>query len=122
MTPIVGVVAVATFLWCYAAVLLIAWFRAVAREERRMHVAHFVQLMGVLVPVVSVFVLLIFVGAAFGIPIVVVLLAVLVPAGLVIAFHLEVSRLTGSGLRPELTRLGMALALSGIVFAWRATA
>lgn len=120
MTPIFGVVAIATLLWCYAAVLLIAWVHAVAREDRRMHVAHFVQLLGALVPVVAIFVLMIFIGATFGIPIVVVLLAVLLPAGLVVAFQLEVMRLAGSGWRLELTRLGIAVALSGVVFAWRA--
>ncbi|MEL6645264.1 MAG: hypothetical protein AAFQ79_15140 [Pseudomonadota bacterium] len=100
------------FLWLYALVLAIAWFRAVAREEIESHVGHFVSLMGVLVPVIALSVLIVLIGGALGIPWIVFLLPVTLPGGLVIALQLEVSRLWEPTLKIELSRLGAAAALT----------
>ena len=108
---------VTTFLTCYAIVLVIAWFRAMAREDHRTHVAHFVMLCGVLVPVVSVFVLMVFAGGVLGIPQVVPLLSVVLPGGVVIAMQLEVSRLAPVSVKVELLRLGLAAAITGLSLA-----
>ncbi|MEM1064240.1 MAG: hypothetical protein AAF771_06300 [Pseudomonadota bacterium] len=104
----------AAFLWCYWLVLAAAWFHAVAREDTETHVAHFVSLMGVLVPVVALSVLMILIGATFGIPWVVVLLAITIPGGLVVALQLEVSRLSEPRLDVELVRLGLAALMTGL--------
>ena len=114
-------IVVTSFLWCYAGVLLAGWLRAVARDDMRMHVSHVVSMLGVLVPVVSVFVLLIFAGGVLGIPFVVVILALIVPAGLVIAFQLELSRLVPSTWTREALRLAVASVLATAMVWWRVT-
>lgn len=118
MEPLALVEAVATILWCHVLVLTVAWFRAVAREELQTHVAHFTTLMGVMVPIVSGFLAVVFLGKILGLPSVVVLLAVIVPAGLVVALQLEVSRLAPSAVSAEIWRLTLALGL-GLAVIWR---
>lgn len=106
-------------LWCYAIVLTVAWFRAVGAENQNTHVGHFLGLMGVFVPLSCVLVFVVFLGSVLGMPSVIALLVVLVPAGLVIGLQLEVSRLTASSERTELLRLGLTLGLALVVLAWR---
>lgn len=115
MTPIDVIEAIALVLWCYGAILLLAWVRAVAREDDRLHVAHFVSLMAVLVPVSVAMVCLIMVGGTLGLPSVVVFLALLTPGGLVVALQLEVSRLTAPSPQTDLARLGATLLLAAVV-------
>ncbi len=110
----------ATFLWAYALVLATSWLRSVAAEDPGGHVGHFVSLMAVLVPVSSGVVLLVFMGSFLGLPSVVAILALVVPAGLAASLQLEVSRLRQSGWQSELRRLGLAGALAGAWLAWRA--
>lgn len=102
----------AAFLWAYALVLAVAWFRAVGREALESHVAHFVTLMGVMVPTVAVSVMIVLVAGTFGIPWLILLLAVTIPGGLVVSLQLEMSRLTEARLGVELLRLGAAAALT----------
>lgn len=104
--------AIAVFLWCYAAVLAIAWFRAVAREPRRMHIAHFVQLMGLFVPIMAVLLGLIVIVALTGFSILLILLPFLLPVGILTAFQLEVSRLQPPSRRIEIQRLLLAAGLT----------
>ncbi|MCV6596432.1 MAG: hypothetical protein OIF40_05025 [Mangrovicoccus sp.] len=106
-------------LWCYAAVLTVAWFRAVGAEDQKTHVGHFVGLMGVFVPLSSLLVFSVFAGAMLGLPSIIPILAVVLPAGLVIGLQLEVSRICLSSERMELIRLGCTLCLTMAVLAWR---
>lgn len=106
-------------LWCYAIVLSVAWFRAVGADDKRTHVGHFLGLMGVFVPLSCVLVFVVFLGAMLGLPSVVAILAVLVPAGLVVGLQLEISRLTASSERVEILRLGITLGMTLAVLAWR---
>ncbi len=119
MTPILTIKLVSLLLWSYAAVLTVAWFRAVGSEDKRTHIGHFVSLMGVFVPISSSFVMLLLIAGFLGLPSMVALLFVLVPAGLVVGLQLEVSRLQSSNERIEATRLGLTLALAVGVMLWR---
>lgn len=119
MTSILILQAIAMFLWCYTLVLGVAWFRAVGAEDRRTHVGHFVSLMAVFVPISCSFVLFTFLCAYLQIAELVLALFVLVPAGLVLGLQLEVSRLTGSTDRLELTRLGTTACLFGAILLWQ---
>lgn len=106
-------------LWCYAIVLTVAWFRAVGAEDEKTHVGHFLGLMGVFVPLSCALVFVVFMGAMLGLPSVIAVLVVLVPAGLVVGLQLEISRLTASSERVEMLRLGITLAMALAVLAWR---
>lgn len=119
MSPLYVVKLTALILWCHALVLMVAWFRHVARTDRRQHVGHFVSLVGELVPMAAAAVVLIFGGAALGLPSVVVFLAVVLPLGLVVGLALEVRRLGPHSHRAEARRLAVTLALALAVFAFR---
>lgn len=119
MSPIALVKLAATFLWCYAGVLTVAWFRQVAKTDKRFHVGHFVALMGEMVPMAAGAILLIFAGALLGLPSVVVFLAIVLPAGLVLALVTEVHRLTPTDSRVESRRLAATLGLVVFVVMWR---
>lgn len=119
MTAVLVIKFCSLMLWCYATVLTVAWFRAVGGEDRKTHVGHFVSLMGVFVPLSCLLVLVVFLGAILGLPSVIALLVVLVPAGLVVGLQLEVSRLTVSTERVEMLRLGLTLCLTLSVIVWR---
>ena len=117
MTDMIGLALIvlwgASFLWSYAFVLTVEWFRAVGRDEQETHVGHFVTLMGVMVPTIAVSVMIVLVAGTFGIPILIPLLIITIPGGLVVSLQLEVSRLTDPTLQIELIRLGAALAITG---------
>lgn len=106
-------------LWCYAVVLTVSWFRAVGAQDLKTHVGHFVALMGVFVPLSCLLVFIVFLGGILGLPSVIALLVVLVPAGLVVGLQLEVSRLETSDQRIEILRLGLTLFLTLAVITWR---
>ena len=109
----------ASFLWAYALVLVVAWFATVGRERKETHIGHWAMLMGVMVPNIAASLLIVLAAALFELWWVLPLLTVSVPGGLVVSLQLEVSRLAGSSLRTELSRLGVAVALT-LVFGTRA--
>lgn len=119
MTPVLTLKLISLLLWTYALVLAFAWFRAVGAEHRSTHVAHFVSLMGVFVPISSSFVMILLIAATLGLPSVVALLFVAVPAGIVVGLQLEVSRLRQSTERTEAMRLATTLALAAGAILWR---
>ena len=102
----------ASFLWAYALILAIAWFRAVGRDGLETHVGHFVSLMAVMVPCVAVSLLIVLLAGGIGLTVLAPLLIITMPGGLVVSFQLEVSRLTTSTLERELVRLGLAAVLT----------
>lgn len=114
--PIAVFVFCATFLWCYAGVLLFGWFRAVRRTEENMHVGHFATLMGELVPGAVVAVITVMVGAVVGLPSVVVFISFIVPAGLVYGLYRAVTDLRPAPLSIEAQRIVLAGILTGLVY------
>lgn len=109
----------ALLLWCYALVLTVEWFRAVGSKDRKTHVGHFLGLMGVLVPLSCALVMFAFAGAFMGLPSVIALLVILVPAGLVVGLQLEIRKLRETSEEVEMLRLGITLGLTGLVLLWR---
>ncbi len=110
MTPIAAIEAVATLLWCYAALAALAWFRHARRLEQSFHIAAFAELMGNLVPAMVLLVIVILFGALVGLPSVVVFIAFLFPAGLSWGLHVTLSDLPeGNAWRP---RVAIALVLA----------
>lgn len=112
MDPIVAITSLATLLWCYATVLGVTWLRAVGRLDRRQHVAHFVSLMGVFVPGMALAVGTVLLGILFGIPAIVLAIAVLFPGAVVAGLQLEVAALTGTDARTDALRIASAVALA----------
>lgn len=80
-------------MWSYVAVLALVWLRSVARQHRSEHIGHFLELMAGLVPISCAVVVLVLVGGVVGLPSVVGILFVFLPAGVAIALHLEVRRI-----------------------------
>jgi len=117
LVPVMKLVSV--LLWSYALVLAFFWVRAVAREDRKTHVAHFVELLAAFVPLSCAAVVLVMAGALIGLPSVVGVLFVLLPAGAVIALSQEVRRVEGESDRHEGLRLGLSLCLACGVIASR---
>ncbi|MEM9392536.1 MAG: hypothetical protein AAGA38_01665 [Pseudomonadota bacterium] len=107
-------------LWSYALVLLVAWLRAVAADDPKTHIAHFVDLMAALVPLSCAVVIIVMLGAVVGLPSVVGLLFVALPAGFVWILAMDVRRVEQSGARgPESLRLAATLCLAFGVIAGR---
>lgn len=118
MTPIALVEAIATLLWCYAGLCALAWFRHARRMEASVHVPAVTELLGNLVPAMILLVVVILFGALFGLPSVVVLIAVLFPAGLSYGLHTTLSDISEAD--PWRPRAVAALALAAAVIALRA--
>ena len=114
MTLIESVTTLATLLWFYILVLAVAWVRLVGGRDRREHVGHFVGLMGVFVPGVSLTVFAVLMGGLLGLPQVVVALALLLPGAIALGLQLEVARLGPTDLRTDAMRLTAAVALSAL--------
>jgi hypothetical protein len=116
MTPIAIVEGVATLLWVYAGLTLIAWFDHLRRTDRQAHVPHVVELIANLVPAMIALLLVVMAGAMIGLPSVVVIIAVLFPAGLAYGLHMSLNdiRETATPGR-ELARIGGAFVLAALV-------
>lgn len=93
MTPLAVIEAVATLFWVYAGLALMEWAVLVARSERRQHIPHVTDLIANLVPAMIMLVLVVLAGAMIGLPSVVVLIAVLFPAGLAFGLHMSLNDL-----------------------------
>lgn len=93
MTPIDIVEAVATVLWTYAIIGAIEWLLRLRRTEARQHVAHVMDLIANLVPAMIALVVIVLAGAFIGLPSVVVIIAVLFPAGLAFGIHMSLNDL-----------------------------
>ena len=112
MTVMTTILTLSQFLTCYALVLAVVWFRAVATLDRRSHVGHFVALMGVFVPGVALALAVFLIGVILGIPQVIPALAILLPGAIVVGLQAELAHLAASGPRPDAIRLGAAIALT----------
>jgi hypothetical protein len=114
MTLIETVSTLATLLWVCVLVLIVASVRLVGRCDRKEHVGHFVELVGVFVPGVSITVFAVLMGALLGLPQVVVALALLLPGAVALGLQLEVARLGPADMRTDVLRLTAAVALSAL--------
>ncbi|MEJ6391746.1 hypothetical protein V8J82_00680 [Gymnodinialimonas sp. 2305UL16-5] len=122
MTPLAVIEAIATLLWCYAALTGAAWLARARRLDQRQHVPVFTELLGHLVPAMILLVGVVLVGALVGLPSVVVFIAVLFPAGLAYGLHMALNDLRDTeqiALRTEFLRVGLALLLAALVIVWR---
>lgn len=106
-------------LWSCALVLALVWVRTVARTHRSEHIGHFLELLAALVPLSCAVVGLVLLGGVVGLPSIVGFLFVFLPAGVVIALHLELRRIEGP--RPDRDRLRalLGLGLAAVVLAGR---
>lgn len=117
MTPLLALITLSNFAWAYVIVLTVVWFRAVARTELRDHIGHFMGLMGVFVPGVSVVLMIMLAGAVFQVGWLIAILVLAFPASIATGLHLEVARLSqpdpwAEGQRVVITVL-LALVLTG---------
>lgn len=115
MTPIALVEAAATFFWAYAGLAAAEWFTRLARKERREHLALFFEMIGHLVPAMIMLLVVVLAGAFFGFPTVVVIIAILFPAGLAVGFHMALNDVREATWQGELTRLALTAILGGII-------
>ncbi|MDJ0995432.1 MAG: hypothetical protein QNI90_17780 [Dinoroseobacter sp.] len=107
-------------MWSYAAILLVCWVRAVGAQDRKTHIGFFVELMAALVPLSCAAVVLVMLGAVIGLPSVVGVLFVMLPAGVVVSLGIEVRRIEhGASDRLESLRLAASLCLAFSVIAGR---
>lgn len=118
MTILFAIEAIATLFWCYAALSAIAWIRHARRLPRSFHVPALAELLGNLVPAMILLVIVILFGALFGLPSVVVLIAILFPAGLSWGLHMTLSEIAEG--TPWTRRAALATVLAGLVTALRA--
>jgi hypothetical protein len=122
MTPVAWIEAVATLLWCYAGVTLLAWGGHLSRSDPRLRVAHVAEMIANLVPAMITLVVVVLVGAVIGLPSVVVLIAVLFPAGLAFGLHMALNEIRGeapASWTAEIARLALAFAIGAAVIWWR---
>jgi paraquat-inducible protein A len=118
MTPIGWVEAVATLFWTYAGLAAIEWAARLSRRDRREHLPLVFEMIGHLVPAMIALLLVVLAGAFLGFPSVVVIIAVLFPAGLATGFHMGLNDLReatwrGRGRPPRAHRPDRRRASSG---------
>ncbi len=114
------IVFIATLLWCHAAVLAWEWIRLLRSAAQSDKVGVVVKLLGAMVPVVVLYIVVVFAGAILGLPSMVAFLALVVPGGLVFGFRTELGDETPTGAGTERRRALWTLALLAGVLAWRA--
>lgn len=114
MTPLALIEAVATILWVYAGFALAEWIARVARMERRFHIPSTADLLGNLVPAMIMLVIVVLLGSLIGLPSVVVLIAVLFPAGLAFGAHMALNDLRSEADLPwEVARILLSFVVAG---------
>ena len=120
MTPLAVIEGVATLLWCYSGVTFLAWAGHLHRAEHRARVTHVFDLVANLVPAMIALLIVVLAGAMIGLPSVVVIIAVLFPAGLAFGLHMSLNEIREeTTLRRELTRIALAFAIGAAVIWWR---
>jgi len=120
VSPIAIIEMVATLLWCYAGVSFIVWVGHLRRSDKRRHIPHVTDLIANLVPAMIALVAVVIAGAMLGFPTVVVVIAVLFPAGLAFGVHMSLNDIReDTTARAELLRIGLAFAIGAAVIFWR---
>ncbi|MDG4650018.1 hypothetical protein P6F26_16345 [Roseibacterium sp. SDUM158017] len=113
VTPIALVEAVATLLWTYAGLAAIEWIARASRLDRGRHVPVFVELAGHLVPAMITLLVVVLLGAFLGFPTVVVVIAILFPAGLAVGVHMGLNDLREATWPGEAVRFALTAAIGG---------
>ncbi len=112
--------AFASLLWCYAGLTLVHWAFRLSRLDRRQHIPTVAELLSHLVPAMIALVLTVLIGSFVGLPSVVVLIALLFPAGLAYGGHSALHDLDPPPSRKQtLVRFALAIALAALVVAVR---
>jgi hypothetical protein len=115
MNPIAVIEAAATVYWTYAGLAALEWFVRLWRKERREHLALVFEMIGHLVPAMITLLVVVLAGAFIGLPSVVVIIAVLFPAGLAVGFHMGLNDLREASWTGEAARLGLTALIAGLV-------
>ncbi len=116
LSPIAVIEAIATLLWVYAGLTFLAWVNFVRRTDRRQHIPHAADLLGNLVPAMIMLVVVVLLGSFIGLPSVVVLIAVLFPAGLAFGLHMSLNDIRGEAhLSGEMVRFGLTAVIGAAV-------
>jgi hypothetical protein len=117
VSPIAVIEAAATVFWTYAGLAAIEWFVRLWRKERREHLALVFEMIGHLVPAMITLLVVVLAGIFLGLPTVVVIIAVLFPAGLAVGFHMGLNDLREATWPGEATRLGLtAVIAAGVIY------
>lgn len=103
--------------WCHVAVLGAAWMLAMARQPRKLVIAHWVSLMGHLVPIAGGSLVILLLVAVLGLPAIFAAPLALVPLGLIAALRFELHLLDALGRRGnEVTALvTVLLAMAAVI-------
>ncbi|QBX99755.1 hypothetical protein E2K80_02635 [Rhodophyticola sp. CCM32] len=115
MSPIATIEVIATGLWVYAGLGLADWGLRVFQSERGQHIASVTGLLANLVPVMIALVVVVMVGAVIGLPSVVVIIALLFPAGLGFGVHQSLNEMRETRWRFEAGKLALAIVISAAV-------
>ena len=115
MSPIAAVEAVATLFWTYAGLAAAEWGVRLWHKERREHLPLVFEMIGHLVPAIITLLVVVLAGIFLGLPSVVVIIAVLFPAGLAMGFHMGLNDLRQATWPGEATRLGLTALIAGLV-------
>lgn len=118
MTPLGIMEAIATVLWVYAGLAFLDWVGHLRRSDKRFHIPHVTDLLGNLVPAMIALLVVVMAGAVVGLPSVVVIIAVLFPAGLAFGVHMALNDIRGeSDYRTETVRMALTFVIAaGIVY------
>ncbi len=117
MTALGWIESIATLFWTYAGLAAVEWFARLARRERREHLPLVFEMIGHLVPAMITLLVVVLAGAFLGFPTVVVVIAVLFPAGLAVGFHMGLNDVREAHWRGEIIRLALT-ALLGAAIIW----
>jgi hypothetical protein len=84
-------------------------------SERREHLPLVFEMIGHLVPAMITLLVVVLAGAFFGFPTVVVIIAVLFPAGLAVGFHMGLNDVRDATWQGEITRLTLTALIGGAI-------
>jgi hypothetical protein len=113
MTAIGWIEAAATLFWTYAGLAAMEWAARLSRRDRREHLPLVFEMIGHLVPAMIALLLVVLAGAFLGFPSVVVIIALLFPAGLATGFHMGLNDLREARWRGEIARLALTALIGG---------
>ena len=120
MSPLALIEAVATLLWCYAVITVLAWAGHLQRSDRHRRAAHGVDLIANLVPATIAVLLVAIAGALLDLPSVAIVIAVLLPAGLAFGLHMSLNDIRDDAALPrEVARIALAFVIGLALIWWR---
>jgi hypothetical protein len=115
MSPVATIEAAATLFWTYAGLAACEWCARLWRKGRPEHLALVFEMIGHLVPAMITLLVVVLAGIILGLPSVVVIIAILFPAGLAVGFHMGLNDVRDATWAGEATRLGLTALIAGLV-------